>query len=1047
MNRPTIFLSGVSHELGSFRDAVESEVQKKGCFPENQPSFAPDYRTVGEMLRRKLHDADAVIHIVGFRFGAEPSQRPAEAPRRSYTQIEFDIARQLKKPVYVFLAADPSVRDDPKPDEQPEDLEATALQLAHRDAVRETNHLYYFFRDKAELCRLAAEIPPVQAADFQADISRIIKYAPEELIGRDEELELLDEAWGQVRQAESLRPRVLIFVALGGEGKTSLVAKWAAGLAFQNWPGCDAAFAWSFYSQGTREQMAASSDIFLKEALTFFGDPEMAGSAQGAFDKGRRLAQLVGECRALLILDGLEPLQYAPNSPTPGELKDQGVAALLKALAADSRGLCVVTTRYTIPDLRAHWQTNAPVHDLLRLSTAAGVQLLRTIGVRIGSQADFEELVEDMDGHALTLQILGQFLVRAHRGDVRRRDRIDFDKANARIQGGHAFRAMDAYVKWLEDGSEESRRELAMLKLLGLFARPATADCVDALRKAPAIASLTEALVGLAEEDWEFSLTSLRDAKLVTVNRDEGSGELVSLDAHPLLREYFGTRVRLQQREAWRAAHGRLFEHLCATTPDKPEATLEDLQPLYQAVAHGCQAGLQLKACDEVYSGRILRRQENYSTFKLGAIGSDLGAIACFFEALWDRVSPAIPETAQAWLLNEAAFSLRALGRLTEALNPMRVSGEMDAEKKRWQGAAASYGNLSELELTLGEVAGAVGDAERSVTYADRSGDSFERLSKRTAHADALHQAGRRAEAEVRFREAEQMQAEHEPTYPLLYSISGFRYCALLLTEAERAAWQRMLGSARVSSAGLSVPAKVEFPDSSATVQRPFTSARRDEVDPDGGEGANARDACASQIRSCLAVSQRAAQTLKWEEGMRGAPLLDFALHHLSRGRAALYAAILEGKAGRLQYTDERLSPMPRGVGNTPRLVAARLELDAAVAGLRHAGQMDEMPGGLLTRAWLRSLTGPRTGPESAQSDLDEAWEIAERGPMRLFLADIHLHRARLFGPPSPDGQAPKYPWTSPEADLTEARTLIVKHGYGRRMGELEEAEAAAARW
>ena len=34
----------------------------------------------------------------------------------------------------------------------------------------------------------------------------------------------------------------------------------------------------------------------------------------------------------------------------------------------------------------------------------------------------------------------------------------------------------------------------------------------------------------------------------------------------------------------------------------------------------------------------------------------------------------------------------------------------------------------------------------------------------------------------------------------------------------------------------------------------------------------------------------------------------------------------------------------------------------------------------------------------SAQSDLDEAWEIAERGPMPLFLADIHLHRARLFG-------------------------------------------------
>src|SRR6266550_521305 len=97
--RPTIFLSGVSHEFGTFRDAVENEIQKKGCFAENQSSFAPDYRTVEEMLRRKLIDADAVIHIVGFRFGAEPNQHPSDVPRGSYTQMEFDIARELQKPV------------------------------------------------------------------------------------------------------------------------------------------------------------------------------------------------------------------------------------------------------------------------------------------------------------------------------------------------------------------------------------------------------------------------------------------------------------------------------------------------------------------------------------------------------------------------------------------------------------------------------------------------------------------------------------------------------------------------------------------------------------------------------------------------------------------------------------------------------------------------------------------------------------------------------------------------------------------------------------
>src|SRR6185295_11111191 len=96
--------------------------------------------------------------------------------------------------------------------------------------------------------------------------------------------------------------------------------------------------------------------------------------------------------------------------------------------------------------------------------------------------------------------------------------------------------------------------------------------------------------------------------------------------------------------------------------------------------------------------------------------------------------------------------------------------------------------NLSELELTLGDVPGAVEDAEQSVTFADQSGDAFLRTVFRVTHADALHQAGRRAEALVLFREAEGMQVEDQPEYPRLYSLQGFRYCDVLLAEAERAA-------------------------------------------------------------------------------------------------------------------------------------------------------------------------------------------------------------------------------------------------------------------
>ena len=112
-------------------------------------------------------------------------------------------------------------------------------------------------------------------------------------------------------------------------------------------------------------------------------------------------------------------------------------------------------------------------------------------------------------------------------------------------------------------------------------------------------------------------------------------------------------------------------------------------------------------------------------------------------------------------------------------------------------------------------------------------------------------------------------------------------------------------------------------------------------------------------------------------------------------------------------------------------------EINVAVSSLRRAGSQNNTPGGLLTRAWLRSLTGAGAGAESAQSDLDEAWEIAERGPMRLFLADIHLYRARLFFREQP------YPWKSPQDDLAAAEKLINDCGYHRRDEELADAKQA----
>lgn len=132
----------------------------------------------------------------------------------------------------------------------------------------------------------------------------------------------------------------------------------------------------------------------------------------------------------------------------------------------------------------------------------------------------------------------------------------------------------------------------------------------------------------------------------------------------------------------------------------------------------------------------------------------------------------------------------------------------MDTQQADWKNAAISAGNLSDLEVTLGELLQAVQDAQLAVEYADRSGDDFEKLAGRTTVAAARHQRSRQnpgskvSDSELArqlFETAENLQRERQPRYPLLYSWGGFRYCDLLLAPVEAAAG-RMLRCRRAGA-------------------------------------------------------------------------------------------------------------------------------------------------------------------------------------------------------------------------------------------------------
>lgn len=295
---------------------------------------------------------------------------------------------------------------------------------------------------------------------------------------------------------------------------------------------------------------------------------------------------------------------------------------------------------------------------------------------------------------------------------------------------------------------------------------------------------------------------------------------------------------------------------------------------------------------------------------------------------------------------------------------------------------------------------------------ADKSGDVFQRMSKRTTLADAQHQAGELAAARKSFADAEKLQQEMQPEYPRLYSVWGVRYCDMLLTAGEWREVQQHVRQNLERAEGVHGPSMLEFTLKKLLLGR-------------------------ASLQEAIAKATQASEITSSPYG----PAWEL-----------------------IPMSPESAVCVPRRVrGNEKPMQTAKNWLNQAIDGLRNAGTVDYIPRGILARAsyYRWSLTfAIQQDPDSvttaalsyadqnAWRDLQEAHEIAQRGGMRLHVTDYHLESARLaltlLFHPHPSHFIPgNRPLKQQAAEhIEKAKHLIKETGYKRRLLEVTYLEA-----
>jgi tetratricopeptide (TPR) repeat protein len=438
---------------------------------------------------------------------------------------------------------------------------------------------------------------------------------------------------------------------------------------------------------------------------------------------------------------------------------------LLHYLADVSKGLCLITTRYPLKDLDEWHERSYKNLSLIDLSISDSLLMLRGRGVK-GSEEDMAEVINRYKGHALSLTSLAGYLNRYYDGDIKQAPEVEFVLGDK-----ERFKDVNKLLRKYAEKMSDSER--IFLYIFSLFRQEvAENDFAGVFRHETEDTKFNDVLVKMSELDFKDLIDSLEDWRLISYDETKKS-----YATHPLIKGYFESDF---DDKIKKLCHKRIYQYFGEYAP-KQHDTLEEMQPLFEQVYHGCAAGLYDEVNANVRREKIWRRNERFLVNKLGAWETALSLVRTFFlEDDFSQMPLVSKKSDQSWLLNEAGLALLATGKPKEAEEPFLTGVQMDIEAKDWENASGGYQNLADLQFQTGELESGLESAKNALEMSKSAKSDEEIITSKAYLAWILHLLGKNEEADEEFRQADELQIKTDGNR--LYSIWGVFYADFLIS-------------------------------------------------------------------------------------------------------------------------------------------------------------------------------------------------------------------------------------------------------------------------